>query len=126
MERVFFLGGHDLEMLTIKKILEEEDQVFVDNNLSWNNALLSKYVESLTKYSTSEFQIYGIELREDIEVPANYHRIDHHDSFESNHSALSQVCNLLGRKMNKEELLQTMSDIFLGCLALVLQRKRLK
>lgn len=110
MERVFFLGGHDLEMLTIKKILEEEDQVFVDNNLSWNNALLSKYVESLTKYSTSEFQIYGIELREDVEVPANYHRIDHHDSFESNLSALSQVCNLLGRKMNKEELLIAAND----------------
>lgn len=110
MKNVFFLGGHDLEMLTIKKILEETGQDYVDNNLSWNDALLSKYADSLTKYSSCEFQIYGIELREDVALPANYHKIDHHNSFEKNPSALAQVCKLLGREMNKEELLIAAND----------------
>lgn len=110
MKRVFFLGGHDLEMLTIKKILEETGQDYVDNGLSWDDASLSKYSDSLSQYSSSEFQIYGIELREDIDLPENYHGIDHHNSFENNSSALAQVCKLLGRKMNKEELLIAAND----------------
>lgn len=110
MKNVFLLGGHDLEMLTIKKILEETGQEYVDNELSWNDALLSKYADSLTKYSSTEFQIYGIELRDDVELPANYHKIDHHNSLEKNPSALAQVCKLLGRTMNKEELLVAAND----------------
>lgn len=97
-------------MLTIKKILEETGQDYVDNNLSWDDALLSKYADALTKYSSPEFQIYGIELREDVGLPANYHKIDHHNTFEKNPSALAQVCKLLGRQMNKEELLIAAND----------------
>ena len=110
MKNIFLLGGHDLEMLTIKKILEETGQDYVDNNLSWDDALLSKYADALTKYSSPEFQIYGIELREDVGLPANYHKIDHHNTFEKNPSALAQVCKLLGRQMNKEELLIAAND----------------
>lgn len=110
MKSVFFLGGHDLEMVTIKKILDESKQEYLDKNLSWDGACLSEYADSFTKYPPHEFQIFGIELREDVGLPANYHKIDHHNSFEKNPSALTQVCKLLGRKMNKEELLIAAND----------------
>lgn len=110
MKSVFFLGGHDLEMVTIKKILDEYKQEYLDKDLSWDGACLSEYADSFTKYPPSEFQIFGIELREDIETPDNYHHIDHHNSYEGNPSALSQVCKLLKKDMSKEELLIAAND----------------
>lgn len=110
MKSVFFLGGHDLEMVTIKKILDEYKQEYLDKDLSWSEACLSEYADSFAKYPPHEFQIFGIELREDVGLPANYHKIDHHNSFEKNPSALTQVCELLERKMNKEELLIAAND----------------
>ena len=32
MKSVFFLGGHDLEMVTIKKILDEYKQEYLDKD----------------------------------------------------------------------------------------------
>lgn len=46
MKSVFFLGGHDLEMVTIKKILDEYKQEYLDKDLSWSEACLSEYADS--------------------------------------------------------------------------------
>ena len=107
--KVFFLGGYDLEMVTIKQMLEERDDcVVADKHLSWEYALLSAYQEDLSKYTDS--QIYGIELREDITAPENYTSIDHHNDKSSQPSSLEQVANLLGVTLNRYQQLVAAND----------------
>ena len=43
----FFLGGHDAEMLEIRKILEARSCPFSDAGLRWDNARLSAYEREL-------------------------------------------------------------------------------
>ena len=43
---IFFLGGHDAEMLEIRNLLQEKDECFFDKHLSWG-ALLSAYESEL-------------------------------------------------------------------------------
>ena len=65
-DMLFLLGGHDLEMITIREILEEKSIPYVDKNLRWDNACLSRYSEELNLHSDGGMEIYGVELREDI------------------------------------------------------------
>ena len=50
VESLFLLGGHDLEMLTIRNVLDAHGYTYVDHQLQWNNAKLSSYqgIEPLT------------------------------------------------------------------------------
>jgi len=46
--KLFLLGGYDLEMLTIKQLLEGRDGCMVaDKRLRWDNAALSAYQQEL-------------------------------------------------------------------------------
>ena len=47
-KKVFLLGGYDLEMLEIKKILDSKNVEYKDKNLSWG-AKLSDYQDILEK-----------------------------------------------------------------------------
>ena len=64
-KKVFLLGGYDLEMLEIKKILDSENVEYKDKNLSWENANLSAYEQELELYNDDSI-IYGIELEIDM------------------------------------------------------------
>ena len=110
--KIFLLGGHDLEMMTIKKILTDKNFHVVDKNLYWSNAKLSMYKEELARYSSNQYRIYGIELQEkDIdEIPENYTRIDHHNEHQIKATALEQVAEIIGHKLNEEELLIAAND----------------
>lgn len=106
---VFLLGGYDLEMMTIKQMLEgRKDCVVLDHHLRWDNALLSAYQDKLPLYSGS--LIYGIELQEDIPTPKNYHRIDHHNDMNNMPCSLEQVAALLGEPLNRHQLLVSAND----------------
>lgn len=106
---IFLLGGYDLEMITIKQMLEEKSDCMVfDNHLQWDNAKLSAYHNILSCYT--ECDIYGIELQEDIPAPANYHRIDHHNDWYGKPSSLEQVSNLLGIELNRFQQLAAAND----------------
>ena len=73
MKKLFLLGGHDLEMLAIGQMLEgRQDCAVADRQLRWDNAVLSTYKDILD--GNRDCDIYGIELREDMPVPAGYHR----------------------------------------------------
>jgi len=74
MKMLFLLGGRDLEMVTIKDILDRHGVMYADKKLSWG-AKLSEYRE----YLDFDGVIYGIELIEDREPPKNYIAIDHHN-----------------------------------------------
>ncbi len=105
----FLLGGHDLEMLAIRDLLESNRIPYTDLQLRWDNALLSKYADTLDTLSPTH-TIYGIELREDIPLPANYHTIDHHNRQSHLPSALEQVASLLQIPMNRMMQLIAMND----------------
>lgn len=107
--RIFLLGGYDLEMLTIKQMLEGLDGcTVIDKQLRWDNAMLSAYHEELQRYTDSE--IYGIELQEDIPTPRNYHRIDHHNGYSQRSASILQVTEILGITPNRHIQLVAAND----------------
>lgn len=107
--KLFLLGGYDLEMLTIKHMFEgRKDCVVLDKQLRWDNAKLSAYQGDLEKYQ--EYDIFGIELQEDIPLPANYHRIDHHNDWAHKPSVLEQVAQLISVQLNRDQQLVAAND----------------
>lgn len=112
VKKIFLLGGHDLEMMTIKSILKQKNYVVEDKELGWDDAKLCKYEEELKKYSSGQYRIYGIELQEDGfgTLPENYERIDHHNELQDRSSALEQVAEIIGYQLTEEERLIAEND----------------
>lgn len=95
---LFLLGGYDLEMCTIKEILEQNICNYADKHLKWNNALLSNYRNEINTFikCTPTGKIYGIELKNDLLLSnEKYIEIDHHNEKSNRPSALEQVMTLL-------------------------------
>lgn len=110
-KRIFLLGGNDLEMTTIKNLLVNAGEQFETHDLRWDNAKLSSYEKTLEEYGNSpDYQIYGVELNEDIPHPDNYVRIDHHNDFANKPSSLEQVATLLGLEMDRHMQLVAAND----------------
>ena len=110
-KRIFLLGGNDLEMTTIKNLLVNAGEQFETHDLRWDNAKLSSYEKTLEEYGNSpDYQIYGIELNEDITHPDNYVRIDHHNDFANKPSSLEQVAKLLDLAMDRHMQLVAAND----------------
>lgn len=110
-KRIFLLGGSDLEMTTIKNLLVNAGEQFETHDLRWDNAKLSSYEKTLEEYGNSpDYQIYGVELNEDIPHPDNYVRIDHHNDFANKPSSLEQVATLLGLEMDRHMQLVAAND----------------
>lgn len=110
---LFLLGGHDLEMLAIRDILDANGYMYVDHQLQWNNARLSSYrkeIEHFERKSSSDF-IYGIELENDLpSIPEFYHSIDHHNNQSNLPSSLEQVMSLLEIPMSRKYQLIAAND----------------
>ena len=104
-EYFFLLGGHDLEMEEIGKILEEKKGKFADRKLEWG-ARLSDYNDILN--DTEHF--IGIELTIDIEAPLHFIVIDHHNEKSSNPSSIEQVAEILNIKLNRWRQLVAAND----------------
>lgn len=108
---IFLLGGHDLEMCVIADLLRTQHIFYKDHSLQWDNAHLSQYQEELQRYGNNfSYQIYGIELKEDIVLPTNYIRIDHHNDFISHPSALEQIAGILNISLNRYQQLVAIND----------------
>lgn len=109
-KRVFLLGGKDLEMNEIEKILSSKNEKFENKNLSWG-AKLSFYKEELEKYKNDEsIAIYGIELEKDIEISNDYIEIDHHGKNDDKPSSLEQIAEILNIDLTKEQKLIAAND----------------
>ncbi len=95
---VFFLGGHDLEMVTIRDLLAQEaPDRFYDHALSWG-AKASAYREELKATLTSGRIPVLVELANDIGLdPAKIIVVDHHGerAGEDRPTSLHQVFDLL-------------------------------
>ena len=106
---VFFLGGSDLEMTTVRHLLIEKGIPFEDKNLNWDNAFLSKYSDVFDKYKG--YSIYGVELKNDLnDTPSGYYLIDHHNELSNYPSTLEQVSEILGHKLTEREKLIAAND----------------
>ena len=110
---VFFLGGRDLEMVTIADLLHRHGRTVVDHGLGWG-AKASHYVDDIRKTYARGGRVVLVELELDLgpapdfEVksdvgidPGSTHRvvvIDHHDdrAGENAPSSLRQVFEHLG------------------------------
>ena len=90
---VFLLGGHDLEMMEIRRILESYKIAFFDNNLTWDTAHLSAYSNIFSEKPNAHY--YGVELKEDCLKPLYYTRIDHHNDYSDREASILQVARLL-------------------------------
>ncbi len=113
---LFLLGGCDLEMEEIRKLLknqgckpyEKEAEgacFYADRNLEWG-AKLSDYGDLLD----FDGEIVGIELVDDIEPPSNYRVIDHHGKLWCRPSALEQVADMFGVQLNRWQQLVSAND----------------
>ncbi len=102
---IFLLGGHDLEMLEIRKILESNNLTFYDHQLEWG-AKLSSYSGRFNDSSV----FVGIELITDIPLPAHYIEIDHHNEKRHLPSSIEQLADLLGIELDRRQLLIAAND----------------
>lgn len=91
----FFLGGHDLEMVTIRDLLRAKSQRVVDHRLSWG-AKASAYGREIAQARDGGQVPVLVELEPDIALPAGTVLVDHHGARASEPSALLQVFRLLG------------------------------
>lgn len=110
-ETIFLLGGQDLEMQVIIGILKKQSLSYRDRLLNWSNAYLSQYTEELEQYgNNSSYLIYGIELQEDVSPPSNYIRIDHHNDYIHQPSALEQIAAILHLPLTRYQQLIAAND----------------
>lgn len=103
----FLLGGHDLEMAEIRRLLVAQQAAghpvaYLDLGLNWAKATWAAYLDhpaSLAQvegYLAQGYAIYGIELLGTRPDNPYYHLIDHHNDLQHLPTSLEQVAALLG------------------------------
>jgi len=102
---VFFLGGRDLEMLEIKKILNAHNLKVFDRNLTRGVKLSDYKKELLDEDSTLKKQanvFIELEIDDKIFLGENYKIIDHHNEHSNKKSSLEQVIEFLKTELQIE------------------------
>lgn len=105
---IFLLGGKDLEMLEIEKILKKNNYKYIDNHLSWG-AKLSDYKMQLKELKKDDV-VVGIELYKDSNIENKYIEIDHHNKNIEKPSSIEQIAELLNVKLNRYQRLVAEND----------------
>ncbi|WP_035571799.1 hypothetical protein [Halonatronum saccharophilum] len=108
MNYIFLLGGKDLEMVEIKKMLEEEGKNVLDKDLSWG-AKLSDYQKELKELDRN-CTVVGIELQGDIDVKNDYIEVDHHNENINKESSIEQIADLLGIELTRYQKMVSEND----------------
>ncbi len=108
---VFFLGGHDAEMVEIRNILKERGAEFYDKKLSWG-AKLSDYKAAIDNLPKNKIPVF-IELIIDCPYPDDIFIIDHHDenAGKDKKTSIEQIAELLCIELTKEQQLISANDI---------------
>lgn len=112
-ESVFFLGGHDLEMSEIARILRQRGVQLVDHNLNWTRAIFSEYESDIRAAVLEGKRPVLVELRD---IPADMlafvEIIDHHGPESGDRlTSLEQVLALIGSpSLTREQQLIAAND----------------
>ena len=107
---VFFLGGHDAEMIEIRNMLQTKAIRFFDKQLKWG-AKLSEYKQELSSLSDDMCPVF-VELKLDCSYPKHAVIIDHHDSRSGKNqlSSIEQAAQRLGIELNRHQQLISIND----------------
>jgi hypothetical protein len=105
----FFLGGQDLEMTEIAKMLEANGQSYDDAQMQWG-AAASKYGNRIAEVAASGKTPVLIELAEDTALPKNAISVDHHGARSHEPASIAQVADLLGLQMTRDQELVAAND----------------
>lgn len=105
----FFLGGKDLEMETIKNLLNKHGIAYSDAGLSWG-ATTSKYGDEIEKVANEGKTPVIIELSIDSKLPENTINIDHHNENADKPASILQVCELLAVEPTRKMKLVAAND----------------
>lgn len=108
---IFLLGGADLEMHTIRRLLDKNGYRYYDRHLRWDNACLSAYRKEIAEYTEDDTPLWiGIELQEDMIPPTRYVSIDHHNCNAHKPSSLEQLAEWLEIPLSRQEQLVAAND----------------
>lgn len=103
----FLLGGHDLEMRTIRNLLKQYNIDFLDRNLAWG-ASWSDYQDIIDDFDWERAQLIGVELNGP--KPEQAQLIDHHNQLSHLPASLEQVANLLNVPLTWHQQLVAAND----------------
>lgn len=110
---LFLLGGYDLEMVEIKKLLKTQEIDFLDLKLKWGASWLDykkgASLKNIEKALDEEKTLVAIEL-DDFPKGYQYHLIDHHNEKQSEVSSIEQVADLLGVELTSWQQLAAAND----------------
>ncbi|MEI7621281.1 MAG: hypothetical protein WCJ51_01980 [Candidatus Moraniibacteriota bacterium] len=109
MEKKFFLGGQDREMIAIREILERNSIAFEDKKIGWG-AKASAYAEEIEAAVVAGFIPVLVELEIDITVPQGTVVVDHHNERAGEPASILQVLSLLGIEPTRHDLLIAAND----------------
>lgn len=98
---IFFIGGKDLEMETIKQLLSAHNQPYIDKNLGWG-AKTSAYEAEISQAAADGKTPVVIELEQDCKLPENAINIDHHNQNAGRPASVLQICDLLGIEKTRD------------------------
>lgn len=98
---VFFIGGKDLEMETIKQLLDSKGAEYVDKGLTWG-AKTSAYEAEINQAAAAGKTPVIIELEQDCKLPENVVNIDHHNENATRPASVLQICDLLGIEKTRD------------------------
>ena len=98
---IFFIGGKDLEMETIKQLLSAHNQPYIDKNLGWG-AKTSAYEAEISRAAADGKTPVVIELEQDCKLPENAINIDHHNQNAGRPASVLQICDLLGIEKTRD------------------------
>lgn len=107
---VFVLGGNDLEMQEIQKVLVTQNQKFISKTLGWGEAKLSAYKEEIEALE-QDVTIIPVELVLDFTPIQEVIEIDHHNENSSKPASILQVLELLGLEPTREQILVGVNDV---------------
>lgn len=101
------LGGHDLEMVTIRELLEQHRINFIDRNLAWG-ASWSDYQDIIDNFDWERSTLVGLELSG--KKPPYAQLIDHHNELTYLPASLEQIAQLLGISLSRQQQLIAAND----------------
>lgn len=105
---VYFLGGYDLEMFEIRKILESKNAKLIDNQLKWG-AKTSDYALQIEGLGEDEVPVF-IELELDYKPSRSYEIIDHHGDYAHRASSIEQIAQRFEVKLDRFQTLVGVND----------------
>jgi hypothetical protein len=105
----FFLGGQDLEMTEISKLLDDNGQTYDDAKLQWG-ASAETYERRIKDVAAAGQIPVLVELEENIPLPKGTLSVDHHGSRAQEPASILQIADILNIELTRDQELVAAND----------------